>query len=88
MNELRGQPRVWFVLSHPFNKSGIREDSLFFQYFSTLGERIDSASAVGARLALYDLSSAASRAVPASFAPPQSHDSSAASIGCAGAVAN
>ncbi|HEY9428811.1 MAG TPA: hypothetical protein VIR34_16750 [Gemmatimonadaceae bacterium] len=88
LNELRGQPRVWFVLSHPFNKSGIREDSLFFQYFSTLGERIDSASAVGARLALYDLSSAASRAVPASFAPPQSHDSSAASIGCAGAVAN
>jgi len=88
MNELRGQPRVWFVLSHPFNKSGVREDSLFLQYFSAMGERIDSVGAVGAQLALYDLSGADTRAVPASFAPPQSHDSSAASIGCVGAVAN
>jgi hypothetical protein len=88
VNELRGQPRVWFVLSHPFSKSGIREDSLFFQYFAAVGTQIDSASAVGAKLALYDLSSKVSRAVPASFVPPPSHDSSAADVGCVGAVTN
>jgi hypothetical protein len=86
--ELRGQPRVWFVLSHPYNKSGIREDSLFFQYFSTVGKRIDSASAIGAELSLYDMSDMGTRAVSASFVPPLSHDSSAANIGCVGAVSN
>lgn len=84
--ELRGRPRVWFVLSHPYNKSGIREDSLFLQYFSTVGRRIDSASAVGAELSLYDMNGVGTRAVPASFVPPASHDSSAANIGCVGAV--
>lgn len=88
VNELRGRPRVWFVLSHAFYKSGIHEDSLFFQYFATVGKQIDSSSAVGAELALYDMSSTDSRAVPASFTPPLSHDSSAADIGCVGAVTN
>jgi hypothetical protein len=88
MDELRGEPRVWFVLSHPYSKSGIREDSLFLQYFSTVGQRIDSASAIGAELSLYDMSGTGTRALPASFAPPQSNDSSAAAIGCVGAVAN
>ena len=86
--ELRGRPRVWFALSHPFNKSGIREDSLFLQYFATVGKRIDSASAVGAELSLYDLSDADPSAVSTGFVPPPSHDSSAAHIGCVGAVAN
>ncbi len=87
VDELRGRPRVWFVMSHPFSKDGIREDSLFLQYFRTLGERIDSASAVGAELRLYDLSDASARTATASYVPPASHDSSSASIGCAGAVA-
>jgi len=87
VDELRGNPRVWFVLSHPFNKGGIREDSLFIQYFAAIGTQTDSATAVGARLALYDLSEAHARSAPAGFAPPASGDSSSAGIGCTGAVA-
>jgi hypothetical protein len=85
VDALRGRPRVWFVMSHPFNKAGIREDSLFLQYFSTLGRRIDSTSAVGAELVLYDLS-AASTSATATFVPPASGDSSSADMGCIGAV--
>jgi hypothetical protein len=91
MAELRGEPRVWFVLSHPFNKNGIREDSLFLRYFASVGTRIDSASAIGAELSLYDMSGASggeSHAMPASFEPPLSHDSSGTAMGCVGAVSD
>jgi hypothetical protein len=74
-------------MSHPFNKAGIREDSLFLQYFATLGEAIDSTSAVGAELRLYDLSDASARTATASYVPTASRDSSSASMGCTGAVA-
>jgi hypothetical protein len=87
VDELRGRPRVWFVMSHPFNKGGVREDSLFLQYFATLGEAIDSTSAVGAELRLYDLSDASARTATASYVPTASRDSSSASMGCTGAVA-
>ncbi|HET7622029.1 MAG TPA: hypothetical protein VFK39_09005 [Gemmatimonadaceae bacterium] len=86
VDELRGRPRVWFVMSHPFNKGGIREDSLFLQYFASLGERVDSTSAVGAELRLYDLSDALARTTTAGYVPPASGDSSSAGIGCSGAV--
>ncbi|HEU4585234.1 MAG TPA: glycosyltransferase family 39 protein [Gemmatimonadaceae bacterium] len=86
VDALRGRPRVWFVMSHPFAKAGIREDSLFLQYFSALGRRIDSTSAIGAQLALYDLSAARTSAAQASFVPPASGDSSSADLGCSGAV--
>ncbi len=88
VDALRGRPRVWFVMSHPFNKAGIREDSLFLQYFSALGRRIDSTSAVGAKLALYDLSAGTTSATAASFVPPESGDSSSADLGCSGAVSH
>ncbi|HEU6452573.1 MAG TPA: glycosyltransferase family 39 protein [Gemmatimonadaceae bacterium] len=88
VDALRGRPRVWFVMSHPFNKGGIREDSLFLQYFATLGKQIDSASAVGADVALYDLSAASSSAAATSYLPPASGDSSSADMGCSGAVSH
>jgi 4-amino-4-deoxy-L-arabinose transferase-like glycosyltransferase len=86
VDALRGRPRVWFVMSHPFNKAGIREDSLFLQYFATLGKQIDSASAPGAELALYDLGAASASTTAASYVPPASGDSSSADMGCSGAV--
>jgi hypothetical protein len=86
VDALRGRPRVWFVMSHPFSKAGIREDSLFLQYFSAVGRRIDSTSAVGAELALYDLSTGSTSAAATSFVPPASGDSSSADMGCIGAV--
>lgn len=87
MDELRGHPRVWFVMSHPFSKGGIREDSLFLRYFAGMGDRIDSTSAVGAELRLYDLHDGAARATAAGgFVPTASGDSSSAGLGCTGAV--
>ncbi len=86
VDALRGRPRVWFVMSHPFNKAGIREDSLFLQYFAALGKEIDSASVVGAELALYDLSAASAGTTAASYVPLASGDSSGADMGCSGAV--
>lgn len=89
VDALRGRPRVWLVLSHPFLKGGIREDSLFTIYFSKLGRRIDARSAVGAELLLYDLSGSATTGdVRASFTPPTTKDSSYAGVGCVGVVAN
>ncbi len=85
LDELRGRSRVWFVMSHPFSRAGIREDSLFLGYLATLGERLDSASAVGAELRLYDLA-APPRTSATEFVPPASGDSSLAHIGCSGAV--
>ena len=79
---------MWFVLSHPFAKAGIREDSLFIDYFSAVGRRLDSSNAIGARLQLYDLSHSGTPDTRATFVPPASHDSSAAAIGCVGVVAN
>lgn len=86
VDALRGRPRVWFVMSHPFIKGGIREDSLFLQYFAALGRRIDSTSAVGAELSLYDLGAADTGTTATSFVPPASGDSSSAEVGCSGAV--
>jgi hypothetical protein len=86
VDALRGHPRVWFVMSHPFNKAGIREDSLFLQYFSAIGKRIDSTNAIGAELGLYDLTAANTSATAGSFVPQASGDSSSASTGCSGAV--
>jgi hypothetical protein len=89
VDALRGQSRVWLVLSHPFLKGGIREDSLFTKYFSTVGRRIDATSAIGAELQLYDLSASAStRDARASFTPPTTSDSSYAAVGCVGGLAN
>jgi hypothetical protein len=85
-NALRGKPRVWFLISHAFRKSGIREDSLFFEYLATMGRKIDSSSAVGAELALYDTRGAAERPALEGFVPPPSNDSTGAGMGCIGAV--
>lgn len=87
VDSLRGKPRVWFLISHAFRKNGIREDSLFFQYLAMLGQKIDSTSAVGAELALYDTRGTARSAELATFVPPPSHDSTGADTGCIGAVA-
>ena len=89
VDALRGRSRVWLVLSHPFLKGGIREDSLFTKYFSMVGRRVDAMSAIGAELQLYDLSdSASTRDVRASFTPPTTDDSSYAAVGCVGGLAN
>lgn len=89
VDALRGRSRVWLVLSHPFLKGGIREDSLFVDYFSTVGRRLDSVGATGAKLQLYDMSgSGVARDVRAAFAPPTTSDTSAAAVGCVGVVAN
>ena len=89
VDALRGRPRVWLVLSHPFLKGGIREDSLFTSYFSRIGRRLDARSSTGAALQLYDLSEgAATDDVRSAFTPPTTNDSSSAGVGCIGIVAN
>jgi Predicted membrane protein len=88
IDALRGRRRVWFVLSHPFAKGGIREEALFMDYFSALGSRLDSVSTIGAELRLYDLGDADARDARSTLVPPISRDSSAAAIGCVGVVAN
>jgi hypothetical protein len=88
IDALRGQRRVWFVISHPFAKGGIREQALFMDYFAALGRQLDSVSKIGAELRLYDLGDAGARDARSTFVPPRSRDSSAAAIGCVGVVAN
>lgn len=81
----RGKPRVWLVLSHPFHRAGIQEDSLVLGYLGRLGRPVARDTATGALVALYDLSDTtrAARLAPA-FSPPQSHDSSGVRERCAG----
>ena len=91
IDALRGKSRVWLVLAHPFLKGGIREDSLFVDYFAHVGRRIDATSAVGALAQLYDLSGAAdgtTNAARSSFTVPTTSDFSAATRGCIGVVAD
>ena len=85
LDSLRGRPRVWLVLSHPFLRGGIREDSLFTTYLAHIGRRVEGVATYGALGALYDLSGATtdSRA----YSPPASGDDSGARETCSGVVA-
>ncbi|MBX6333635.1 MAG: glycosyltransferase family 39 protein, partial [Gemmatimonadaceae bacterium] len=79
----RGTRRFWLVLSHPFNKGGVREDSLFTGYLEHIGRRIDGIERPGALAELYDLSDTTrARTGSEHFALPTSHDSSAAYQRC------
>lgn len=81
----RGKPRVWLVLSHPFHRAGIEEDSLLLGYLDRLGRLVEEDTATGALVRLYDLGDTARAARLASgFTPPLSHDSSGIRERCAG----
>jgi hypothetical protein len=55
LETLRGQRRVWLVLSHPYTSSGVDEQALFLSAFSNLGKETDRVDAPGAFAALYEI---------------------------------
>ncbi|MGH7635048.1 MAG: hypothetical protein ACRENC_15030, partial [Gemmatimonadaceae bacterium] len=85
LDSLRGRERVWLVLSHPFLRGGIREDSLFSTYLAHIGRRVEGVATYGALGELYDLSGAAPD--DAAYSPPKSGDESGARERCFGVVA-
>ena len=85
LDSLRGRSRVWLVLSHPFLRGGIREDSLFTTYLTHIGRRVQGVATYGALGELYDLSGAAPG--DSSYQPPESGDDSGAREKCFGVVA-
>lgn len=88
LDALRGRERVWFVLTHPFHKGGIEEDSLFLDYLARIGRPVATVSAPGALARLYDLSDTARAASLApGFVPRPSGDSSGKFDTCAGPLA-
>jgi len=88
LDALRGHPRVWLVLAHPFSRAGIDEQRLFLGYLAHLGRRVGGFSAPGAIAALYDLgdSTRAARG-PAGYVPPASGDTTGVRERCFGVVA-
>ena len=71
------------MLSHAFNKGGVREDSLFTGYLEHIGRRIDGIEKPGALAELYDLSDTTrARTGSEHYALPTSGDSSAAYQRC------
>ena len=85
LDSLRGRPRVWLVLSHPFLRGGIREDSLFTTYLAHIGHRVEGVATYGALGALYDLRGPAPDS--GAYSPPVSGDDSGARETCSGVVA-
>lgn len=86
LDALRGH-RVWLVLSHPFTKGGIQEDSLFVGYLNRIGQRLDAVTAPGAIAQLYDLRDT-TRAIARArgYRAPASGDTSAIHESCFGTV--
>jgi hypothetical protein len=83
LRPLRGHPRVWLVLAHPFARLGIREDSLFTQYLGSAGTLMDERRAYGALAALYDLSDTTQvDSATHVFRPPRSGNASGAREMC------
>jgi hypothetical protein len=85
LDSLRGRPRVWLVLSHPFLRGGIREDSLFTTYLAHIGHRVEGVATYGALGALYDLRGPTPDS--GTYSPPVSGDDSGARETCSGVVA-
>jgi hypothetical protein len=56
MNELQGKKRVWFLFAHVNRSSGVDEEKLYLYHLDSMGRRLDSFSAFGAAVYLYDLS--------------------------------
>lgn len=56
LKRLRGNQRVWIVMSHIATAHGVDEEKLFVSYLNMLGEQKDAFPASGAAAYLYDLS--------------------------------
>jgi hypothetical protein len=82
LDSLRGSPRLWLVLSHAFNKAGVREDSLVLGYLARIGRRLDDFTAPGATVQLFDLSDSTRAAAARAFVIPASGDTSATNQRC------
>ncbi len=56
LDQLRGQPRVWILLSHIRVQDGRSEEEIVLNQLDHLGVRLDAYKSIGARAYLYDLS--------------------------------
>ncbi len=59
LESLTGHERVWVMLSHIWQYSGVNEELLFAFFLDDLGHRLESSCSLGAVLYLYDLSNTA-----------------------------
>lgn len=55
LKKLKGNARVWVLLSHICDWAGVDEEMLFISYLEILGKKLDAFSAPGAAAYLYDL---------------------------------
>ncbi len=56
LDQLRGAPRVWVLLSHIMIEAGTDEETLVLEHLDRMGKRLDAYKSTGARAYLYDLS--------------------------------
>ncbi len=56
LSKLKGNARVWIVFAHIYRTTGADEERLFLHFLDNMGTRLDSFSAPGASVYLYDLS--------------------------------
>jgi hypothetical protein len=55
LDKLRGNQRVWVLISHNCNWKGVDEEKLFIQYLNSIGVELQHFNAVGASAYLYNL---------------------------------
>lgn len=56
LGKLRGNKRVWILLSHVCTWKGVDEEKLFLSYLNKLGKKLYAYKSIGASVYLYDLS--------------------------------